>query len=861
MSLEQALASHQQGDLARAESLYRAVLRAEPAHAEALHLLGVLTLQTGHAQAAGELIGRSLQINAQQPVAYLNLSSAQRELKRLQEALASVDRALSMAPDYADALNNRADILVELNRPEEALASLDRALQLRPQFALALNNRGNALGMLGRTEEALRCYEQALQLQPDFVRAHNNRGMALRDLGRLHEALSSFEQALRFDSNYVLALYNRGNALLELRRYASALESYERVLELQPDDVEALVHRGVALTHLKRYPEAFACFDRALQLRPQSPLALNGRGNVLRELKQPGEALALYELARSQTPDDVATLRNCGKALTDLHRFGEAISSLDRAAQIDPEDPEVYNDRANALQGLYRFDQAMLDYRRALELDPNCLPALLNGAMTLVKQRQLEPALDYLRRLLTQEPHFPYGLGFQLQTQLQSCDWPAAAETSRQVVDAVAAGQPVIYPFALLPVTDSAALQLHCARSFAADRFPPVPHAGSSGSPYRHERIRIAYVSRDFRDHAVSFLMAGIFEMHDRRRFEIMAVSFAPAPDSGYGKRVRAAFDRFLDVSAFSDVAVADLMRRLQVDIAVDLMGYTEGTRPMIYAHRAAPVQVNYLGFPATMGADYIDYIIADEVVIPPSHQPQYAEQVVYMPHCFQANDAKREIGTRQTRAAAGLPESGFVWCCFNANGKITAAMFDVWMRLLRATPGSVLWLAADVELTMRNLRQNAAERSVDPDRLVFARTLPYADHLARLQLADLFLDTLPFNAGTSASDALWAGLPVLTCAGEAFAARMAGSLLRTVGLPELVTEDLDAYEELALLLSQEPQRLARLRRRLEENRGNCPLFDTRRFCRHLEAAYTTMWERAERGEPPASFAVPSLPE
>lgn len=859
MSLEQALVSHQQGDLAQAERLYREILQAEPRNAEALHCLGVLALQTGHAQAADELIGRSVQIDSQQPVAYLNLSNAQRELQRLEQALASVDRALFMAPDYADALNNRGDILIELHRPQEALASLERALHVRPQFAMALNNRGNALGMLGRTTEALESYERALELQPDFVRAHNNRGMALRDLRRLDEALTSFEHAMRLDPNYLPAVYNCGNALLELKRHAAALECYERLLQHQPDDAEALVNRGVALTHLKRYPDAFASFDHVLRLQPRLPVALNGRGNLLREMKQPGEALAHYELALAQAPDDVVTLRNCGNALADLHRFGEAILSYDRAAMVDPKNPDIHNDRANALQGLYRFDQAMIEYRHALDIDPNYPPALFNSALTLLRQRELGPALDHLRRLLTREPDYPYGVGFQLQTQLQCCDWVAAADTSRRVVDGVIAGRPAIYPFALLPASGSPVVQLRCARSFVADQCPPVPNA-VRGGPFGHERIRVAYVSRDFRDHAVSFLMAGIFETHDRRHFENIAVSFAPALDTGYGRRVRAAFDRFLDVSTFSDAAVAELMRKLQIDIAVDLMGYTEGTRPVIFAHRAAPVQVNYLGFPATMGADYIDYIIADEFVIPPSQRPHYAEQVVYLPECFQANDAKREIGERPSRVAAGLPESGFVWCCFNANGKITAALFDVWMRLLRATPGSVLWLVADVELTERNLRQHAQARGVDPERLVFARTVPYAEHLARLQLADLFLDTLPFTAGTSASDALWAGVPVLTCTGEAFATRMAGSLSRAAGLPELVTDNFEAYEKLALLLAQEPQRLAGVRDRLAENRGTCPLFDTQRFCRHLEAAYKTMWERSERGELPASFAVPPLP-
>lgn len=323
------------------------------------------------------------------------------------------------------------------------------------------------------------------------------------------------------------------------------------------------------------------------------------------------------------------------------------------------------------------------------------------------------------------------------------------------------------------------------------------------------------------------------------------------------GQRIAAAFERFVDASRMTDAEVAALMRELEVDIAIDLTGYTQDNRTAIFAARPAPVQVNYLGFPGGMGAGYMDYIIADAFVIPPAARPHYAEQVVHMPHCFQGNDEQREIAAhRPGREEAGLPESGFVFCAFNNVYKITPPLFDVWMRLLRAVPDSVLWLAVDAPAVRRNLAAEASRRGVEPGRVVFSPRVPYREHLARMGLADLFLDTLPFNAGTTASDALWAGLPVLTCSGEAFAARMAGSLLTAVGLPELITYDLDDYEALALKLATTPALLADIRARLASNRTTSPLFDTEQFCRHLETAYRTMWERQQRGEPPADLWV-----
>ncbi len=447
-------------------------------------------------------------------------------------------------------------------------------------------------------------------------------------------------------------------------------------------------------------------------------------------------------------------------------------------------------------------------------------------------------------------------------TQLHCADWSNYFDSQEKILTAINAGQHGYTPFQVLAICESAAIQQKCAITYTSDKYPVAETLLVKEQCYQHDKIRIAYLSDDFREHAMAFLMAGVFEQHDKNRFEIIAVSFSPEDSSETGQRLKNSFSQFIDVSRLGNHEVALLIEELEIDIAVDLMGYTGQCRTTIFSFHPAPVQVNYLGYPATMGATYMDYIFADSYLIPAAYQECYSEKIAYLPDCFQANDDRRLISAEKiTRTQAGLPETGFVFCAFNNSYKISPVFFEIWMRLLKSVPGSVLWLVTDNPFVQSNFRNAAIQHGVEPERLVYASRMKYAEHLARFQLADLFLDTLPFNAGTTASDALWAGVPVITCSGEVFAARMAGSLLHALGLPELVTQNLAEYEALALKIAMTPVLSAEIRTKLAENRRTYPLFNTARFCRHLEAAYTTMWQRHQRGESPASFAVQPISE
>jgi predicted O-linked N-acetylglucosamine transferase (SPINDLY family) len=709
----------------------------------------------------------------------------------------------------------------------------------------------------GRSEEAEKLLRQALKINPASAEAHANLGDALGARGHLTEAVASYDRALTIKPAFAEALASRGVALQQLGRHDEALASCDRALEIRPGFAEALNSRGTALATLKRYAEALASYDQALAIMPAFVEALNNRGGALKDLERFDEALASYDRALAIKPDFAMSHYNRGTALSALRRHEEALASYDRVLAINRDFAEALNNRGGALSALGRHEEALPVYDRALALKPALAEALQNRGAALASLGRYEAAIKDLERAFNLNAAFPFARGMLLHARMHCCDWRTFEVESTRVIAEVHAGRQGAEPFTILGISDSPQDQLRCAQTWVRELFPVAPTAAWTGARYRHDRVRVAYVSCDFREHPLGHLMAALFEQHDRKRFETIAVSLGPDDHSAMGARLRAAFDRFIDVQPYSDREVAKLLREMEVDIAVDRNGFTTGARPGIFALRPAPIQVSYPGFPGTTGTDYIDYLIADEVVVSRDQQAWYTEKVVYLPDSYQANDSQRRIAERTpARSDVGLPDRGFVFCSFNNNYKITPPMFDVWMLLLRQVEGSVLWLLEGNATTQSNLRSEALARRVDPNRLVFAPRIAHEDHLARQRLADLFLDTLPCNAHTTASDALWAGLPVLTCLGTTFAGRVAASLLRAVGLPELVTPSIGEYRTLALQLARDPLRLGEFRQTLARNRETWPLFDTDRYRRHIEAAYLEMQERQQRGELPASFTV-----
>ena len=686
-NFECAVSHHQSGRLAQAKDLYLQALQEDPAHFDALHLLGVIAFQSGDAALSVDLINQALVYNASHPTAYLNLGNAQRSLKQLTAAKQSYDRAIELSPHTANAHYNKGLVLMERQEFELALATLQQAVKLQPESSQFIHQCGLAYQALAQYSQAIQCFDHALQLQPDLAEALNDKGFALQQLRQSPAAMVCYQQAVSLNPKLAASWHNLG------------------LLQLAAKDLES----------------AHLCLETAYALLPDSP----------------------------------------------------------------------------------------------------------------------------------------YLLGVLLHTQMHIAQWGQLDERLTALWSQLSQGHKVLPPFVSVTLNADVESQRQAAHIWVNDKLaaynntPPL-------APYKgHSKIRIGYFSADFQEHATAYLMAELFELHDKNQFEIYAYSFGPAHTDPMRQRLIKAFDHFHDVGRLTDAQIVTLARSHEIDIAIDLKGYTTDSRADIFAMRLAPVQVNYLGYPGTMGAPFMDYLIADTVIIPQEHIHHYAEKIAYMPGCYQVNDRHRKISPLTlSRSEAGLPENGFVFCCFNNTYKITPQVLDSWARILQQVDGSVLWLLADNTAGVANLIAQAKLRGIAPERLVFAPRIPLDIHLARHRLADVFLDTLPCNAHTTASDALWAGLPVLTCMGEAFASRVAASLLLAVGMPELICESVQDLECLAIGLARNPVLLADLKIKLHQQLSGSALFDTPQYTKHLESAYTHMYAQNQAGQAPEHFGV-----
>jgi protein O-GlcNAc transferase len=720
-------------------------------------------------------------------------------------------QVLRAKPREAIAMANLAVIAIAERDYDLAENYLRRALAIQRSDASIYSNLGVVLRAQGRLDEAIAMYQRALVLKPDYADARLNLGNALKDGGRIDEAISAYERAIRLRPRHSESYKNLGNALREQGKLEEATAAYRRAIELDAGNADAYNNLGATLRDRGQVGEAVAAYRKSIELKPDNPDALSNLGITLRDQNLLGDAVAAHRRAIALKPDNAAAHNNLGVALSAQGELEPAAEAYRRAIELKPDYAEAWNNLGNVLQDCGRLEEAIAAYRSAVECNPD----------------------------------YPEAFGQFVHQRQHACDWTDFDAGQERLLELVRHGKSAVPPFLLLASAASAADQLLCARKWAAGLRSKVQGAFDHPRRTAGGKIRLGYLSADFHQHATAYLMAELFERHDRAQFDLIGYSYGPDDGSEMRARLVRAFDRMVDVRSMPHEEAARRIHDDRVDVLVDLKGYTMHARTEILALRPAPVQVSYLGFPGTTGAEFIDCLIADRFIVPAQAQPFYSERVEYLPDCYQPNDTRRAIAERTpTRSECLLPDAGFVFCCFNNSYKIAPAIFDVWMRLLAAVPGSVLWLLEANAPARGNLRREAGARGVDPARLVFAPRKPLAEHLARHRQADLFLDTLPCNAHTTASDALWAGLPVLTCAGETFASRVAGSLLQAVGLPELVTASLRQYEALALALAREPRRLDELKEKLARQRLSAPLFDIAALTRNLEAAYVRIWAR-----------------
>lgn len=782
--LHQAFALHQQGQLGQARALYEQVLAREPAHAQALYLLGTLALQARDMRLAETMLSKAARANPRHVPTLINLAMALSQLDKHAAALEAVERALALEPTSVPARGARVGMLVRASRAADALREVDALLAAGVQSAELWVNKGIAHNELGQAAEAGRCFDHVLSLAPNHPDAQSQ----------------------------------KVKLLIARERYDDALELVDRVLATSPNDAQAHANRGHVLVELRRYADAVEACGRACAIE-----------------------VSVDRLTRLST------------ALCLAGRVGEAEVTIKNARGLDAEYPPLWVAAGVVLASLGDYATAALNFDRFLRVRGNEDKVLLLKADALIQAKSYAAAIESLALCSIETPA---ALSQSVYAKLMLANWTGIEADAQRLLTKVQAGDDVCSPFALLPVANEAALMCSAARVYARGTDCSA-HSQWRASQERGEKLRIGYFSADFHNHATCMLMAEMLAAHDHERFEVYGFSFGPIERDAMTDRIAPCFDQFLYVKDWSVDRIAAQARQLQLDIAIDLKGYTQHGRPQLFAKGCAPVQVSYLGYPGTLGSACMDYIIADHTVIAPEHEVHFSEKVVRMPHSYQCNDSQRPIAERVfERGELGLPDSAFVFVCFNNNYKILPEVFARWMRILQAVTGSVLWLYQGTPEGADKLRGHAAAAGVDPQRLVFAPHMPADQHLSRLRHADLFLDTLPCNAHTTASDALWAGVPLLTCLGNAFQGRVAASLLRALSLDELVTTHLDDYEATAIDLARSPERLAALRARLATQRQTSSLFDGTRFARNLESALITMADRHYAGLPPVAFDV-----
>jgi protein O-GlcNAc transferase len=748
-------------------------------------------------------------------------AAQRREQESERSAFAKADQAVQA--DEMELLTRALECL-RAGRLAEAEEAYVEILARTPDHAVCLHHLGLIAHQRGDHVAAEARIEEALLAKPDYAEAMSNLAAVRRALGDKQGSLAAARQATVLSPEFAPGHSNLGNALEDLGELGAALAAYQKAAALNPGFVEAHTNCANILRRLDRAKEALAACDAIVAARPDAPEPHFCRGNILKELNRLCEAADAFRRALALRPDFAEAHVNLGNLLQGHGAFAEAVAAYRQALLLRPDLADAHGNLGAAYDNLGKLSEAIESYRTAVRLNP--------------KRLAVRAWLHHKRR--------------------QICDWEEIEAEEAEILSLLRedGGEPA-HPFAILSTGAGAPLQLHAARAYAENlKFTGFEHARQDFPAGR--KLKIGYLSADFGRHATALLMAELFERHDKSQFEIIAYSHGPDDKSELGLRLRKSFDRFIDIRAVTDDEAARRMKADKIDILVDLKGYTKDARTGIVARRPAPVQVSFVGFPGTMGAGFIDYVIADPVVLPIDQQAFYREKIVHLPHCYQPNDTKRLIANiSPMRAECGLPDEGFVFCSFNNSYKITPVFFEIWMRLLKAVPGSVLWLLETNILVKDNLRRESAARGVDSNRLVFAPRLSSPEHLARHRLADLFLDTLPYNAHTTASDALWAGLPVLTCAGETFAGRVAASLLHAAGMPELVTHSLADYEAMGLRLARDRELLRGLRHKLLGNRLSAPVFDIARYTRAYEAALIQMWETWANGLDAQGFAIP----
>ena len=836
---------------------YKKAISIQPEYFEANYSLATVFQELEEFDNMINYLEKAASINPDLAEVHNKIGIGLKQVGRFEDSVESFKRALGINPDYSDAYNNLGNVFMELENIESALNSYHQALKINPDYPALHNNLGNAFKELGQIDNALKSYKSALIHNPDNADSHNYIGNIFSELGQHDDAVKSYERAIGINPEYADAYNNLGNALRDSEQLESALKSFEKSVELNPNFPEAYNNLGNLLKGLGRFDDAVKSFKKSIKISPNFAEAHNNYGNLLADLERRDDSIKSFKKAIEINPNFAEAYNNLGNVFKTLNRFKESIQSYEMAIEINPDFAEAYNNLGNLLtMDTKLLNQAVKSFEKAVEINPDFAIAHNNLGNAYKDLNFLDKALNSYERAFDIENSLDNVLGNVLSTKMNSCNWDGLAELLDDAKKRIVNNEKVIEPFTLLGVIDDSAIQRKATELRVNANHPKSNLLPTIDQYPKHPKIRIGYFSADFREHPLAYLTAELYELHDRNHFEVHAFSFGPDTQDEMNLRIKAGVDYFHEVRTMSHKDIAMLARSLEIDIAVDLGGYTINCRTEIFALSAAPIQASYIGVLSTMGANYYDYLIAGQGMIPKNNQKYFTEKIVYLP-CFQVNDSTQSLpDITFTRKDLGLPETEFVFCCFNNTYKITPSTFDSWGRILEKVNGSVLLMYADNDTVQKNLIKEITARGIDSNRLILGKRLSKSEYLARYRVADLFLDTHPYNAGTTASDALRMGLPVLTYLGNSMVSREAASVINAVNLPELITTNQEQYESLAIELATDPEKLKIIKDKLASNLSTAPLYDTKLFTKNLESAYTMIYERYLQGLEPDHIYV-----
>lgn len=740
-------------------------------------------------------------------------------------------------------LINKAFRLQQEGELAKAKEHYRKALRIQPNNLTALNLLGVVNLLLKDIDNAIKCLTKVVEIDPNDLSALFNRANAYVETFKYDLALLDLNKLIVSQPNNPNAFLLMGNLYRKLNRLDDSILNYDKAIENKVDFFEAYFNKGLVLQVMNNLESAVLCYEKALTLNPSAISVYGKIASALYDLGNKEEAISILGKSLLIDSGDEEVFNSIGMLYAEMNKYDQAIDCYKKSIENNCDYPLAYYNLGLALNKLGSFDESISSYEKALCINPDWAEAYVGLGFSLAEKNKTPEAIDCFQKAIQIRPDFDFLEGMLIHMQMRICDWTDFdSKTSSHIKNLEGLNKSAV-PFAILGLVDSPKLQQIAASIWANSKYPKPAIDFLFSRKEKNHPIRIGYFSSDFGDHPVTHLIFELLRLHNRKVFEVFGFNLRENKASKIGGNVKKAFDHFIDAHAMSDREVVDCARELQIDIAIDLGGYTDNARTSIFSQRVSPIQINYLGYIGSMGVDYIDYIISDDFVISEGNREYFTENIIYMPDCYQVSNPIREVsGKSIKRSEFGLPDDGFIFCCFCGSYKILPRTFSSWMNILKKVDGSVLWLISENDLVINNLKKYAAEMGINSERLIFSPRAPSDEYLLRYRLADLFLDTYPYNAGTVASDALWMGLPFVTLAGESFVSRMAGSLLVNIGLSELVTYTDIEYEEKAVELAADLKKLEEIKQKLSKNKNEYPLFDAAKFTDNFEMALSNIY-------------------